>query len=346
MDYPCSSGEDRIRSACTISCLLIRAFTQPRPAPEDSFVKSNPAIHRSMTSREWTLLGILSILWGSSFFFIGVAVKELPTFTIVIGRVSIAAVILLVVMRVMGTRMPTDRRLWVAFFGMALLNNVIPFSLIVWGQEQVASGVAAVLNATTPLAGVVVAHRFTSDEKITPGRVAGVIVGIVGVAVMIGSEAFQNLGIEILAPLAIVMGATSYAFATVFGRRFRRMGVSPMTTATGQVMASSVILIPIVLIIDRPWTLAMPGIETFAALVGLAALSTALAFVIYFRILATAGTNVLLVTFLVPVTAVLLGVLVLNEALLPRHIPGIALIALGLAVMDGRPLRAIGVKLS
>ena len=311
------------------------------------FVKSAPGINRLMTPLEWTLLVILSMLFGSSFFYIGVAVKEVPTFTIVVVRVAIAAVILLAVMRVMGTRMPTDRRLWAAFFALALLNNVIPFSLIVWGQGHVASGVASILNASTPLFGVVVAHRFTSDERMTPGRVIGVVIGLIGVTVMIGFSAFQDLGLDLLAPLAIVGATLSYALASVFGRRFRRYGVSPMTTAAGQLTASSIVLIPVVLIIDQPWTLPVPGTETIGALIALGALSTALAFVLYFRILATAGANnVLLVTFLLPITAVLLGVLVLDEVLLARHIPGIALIGLGLAVLDGRPLRMIRARFS
>jgi drug/metabolite transporter (DMT)-like permease len=300
-------------------------------------VSSIPQINRSMNPLEWGLLLLLSVLFGSSFFFIGVAVKELPTFTIVVIRVGLAAAILLTVMRVMGIKMPTDRHIWMAFFALALLNNVIPFSMIVWGQEQVASGVAAILNASTPLFGVVVAHWLTTDEKMTPPRVLGVIIGFSGVIVMIGIDAFQSMGLELLAPIAIVMATLSYALASVFGRRFKRMGVSPISTAAGQVSASTIMLIPMALIIDQPWTLAMPGMETIGALVGLAALSTALAFVVYFRILSTAGANnVLLVTFLLPVTAILLGVVLLNEVLLPRHAPGIILIALGIGVLDGR----------
>ena len=295
-----------------------------------------------MNPLEWGLLLLLSVLFGSSFFFIGVAVKELPTFTIVVIRVGLAAAILLAVMRVMGIKMPTDRHIWMAFFALALLNNVIPFSMIVWGQEQVASGVAAILNASTPLFGVVVAHWLTTDEKMTPPRVLGGTIGFSGVIVMIGIDAFQSMGLELLAPIAIVMATLSYAFASVFGRRFKRMGVSPISTAAGQVSASTAMLIPIALIIDQPWTLAMPGMETIGALIGLAALSTALAFVVYFRILSTAGANnVLLVTFLLPVTAILLGVVLLNEVLMPRHAPGIILIVIGLGVLDGRVWKMI-----
>ena len=236
-------------------------------------------------------------------------------------RVLLAALILLIVMRVMGMRMPTDWRVWAAFFGMGLLNNVIPFSLIVWGQAHIASGVALILNATTPLFTVVVAHFFTTDENMTPGRLVGVIAGLLGVAVMIGSDALRALGVDVVAQLACLSGALSYAFAGVFGRRFRRLGITPMATATGQVTASSMILLPVMLVVDQPWTLPVPSFATIGALVGVSALSTALAYILYFRILATAGaTNLLLVTFLLPVSAILLGVVVLDEVLLLKHL--------------------------
>lgn len=294
-------------------------------------------INKAMTPREWGLLLILSILWGGSFFFNGVAVKELPTFTVVTSRVGLAALILYVVLKFSGSKMPTSKPIWLAFIGMGVLNNVIPFSLIVWGQTHIASGVASILNATTPLFTVLVAHVLTNDEKMTKGRWFGVLIGLAGVGVMIGVEALQTLGVNILAELAILIAAISYAFAGVFGRRFKTMGVSPLATTTGQVTASTVIMMPIALYIDQPWSLPMPSINALAAMIGLAALSTALAYILYFRILATAGaTNLLLVTFLIPVSAILLGVFVLNEVLLAKHVMGMALIGIGLAAIDGR----------
>jgi drug/metabolite transporter (DMT)-like permease len=295
-----------------------------------------------MTAKEWSLLVTLSVLWGGSFFFNGLAVTELPTFTVVVARVALAAVILLVALRATGARMPTDGRVWAAFFGMGFLNNVVPFCLIVWGQAHIASGVASILNATTPLFTVIVASFLTSDEKMSGGRLVGVIVGLVGVASMIGGDALASLGVNIVAQLACIAAAISYALAGVFGRRFKALGVTPMATATGQVTASSAMLIPVMLLVDRPWTLAMPSTAAILALVGVAALSTALAYILYFRILATAGaTNLLLVTFLIPVSAIVLGVLVLGETLLPKHLFGMALIALGLAAIDGRPWRRL-----
>lgn len=299
-------------------------------------------INRSMTPVEWLMLLTLSVLWGGSFFFTGVAIKELPPFTIVVLRVGLAAIILNVVIRAIGLKMPTDKAVWAAFFGMGLLNNVIPFSLIVWGQSHIASGLASILNATTPLSTVIVAHFLTQDEKMTGNRLAGVIAGLIGVVVMIGPEVLEGLGTNVVAQLAVLGAALSYAFAGVFGRRFKKMGVAPLMTATGQVTAATLILLPISLMVDQPWQLPMPSAGTWGALIGIAALSTALAYILYFRILATAGaTNLLLVTFLIPVSAIILGSLALGERLDPKHFLGMALIGVGLAAIDGRLFKAL-----
>jgi drug/metabolite transporter (DMT)-like permease len=292
-----------------------------------------------MSLLDWSLLLALSILWGGSFFFVGVAVAELPPFTIVLLRVAIAALALHVVLRVTRTAMPWDGNTWAAFFGMGLLNNAIPFSLIVWGQTQIASGLASILNATTPLFTVLVAHMLTADERLTGGRIAGVLLGLAGVVVLIGPQALAGLGRDVLAQLAVLGAALSYGFAAIFGRRFKRMGMPPLATATGQVTASSVMLLPAALLIDRPWQLDAPGFEAWAAILSLALLSTALAYVLFFRILASAGAvNLMLVTFLIPVSAIVLGSAFLGEALAPSDFIGMALIGLGLAAIDGRLL--------
>ena len=294
-------------------------------------------INRTMGPLEWTLLLVLSVLWGGSFFFVGVAVKALPPFTIVALRVGLAAIALNIIVRATGMRMPTDPKLWGAFIGMGLLNNMIPFSLIVWGQTHIASGLASIFNATTPLFTVVVAHAFTKDEKITGGRLGGIIVGFAGVAVIIGLDSLNSIGTNTLAQFAVLGAALSYAFAGVYGRRFKSYGVSPMVTATGQVTASTILLVPIAVIVDKPWNLSVPGLETWAAIVALALFSTALAYILYFRILAVAGaTNLLLVTFLIPISAILLGVIFLDEQLYFRDFAGMGLICLGLVAIDGR----------
>lgn len=289
-----------------------------------------------MMARVWLLLLALSVLWGGSFFFIGVAVQALPPFTIVAVRVTFAMLVLLVVLRVMRIALPRSAAIWLAFLGMGLLNNAIPFTLFVWAQAQLPSGLASILNATTPISTALVAHVFTADEKLTPGRLLGVLLGLAGVAVMLGPDLLAGLGDNLLAQGACLLATLSYACAGVYGRRFRRMGITPLVTATGQLMLSSALMLPLALMMETPWLLPFPSWPVLAALAGLALLSTALAYVIFFRIMTAAGSNVNLVTLLVPVSAILLGVLVLDETLLPRHFGGMAVIALGLAAIDGR----------
>lgn len=293
-----------------------------------------------MGSLEWALLVALSLLWGGSFLFVGIAVAEVPPFTIVLVRVALAAAALWVFLAVTGRAGPKGRAQWSACLVMGVLNNAIPFSLIVWGQTAIASGLASILNATTPIFTVLVAHWLTADERLTPARGMGVALGFAGVAVMIGGAALGGLGQAVAAQVAILGAALAYAFAGVWGRRFRRLGLEPSATAAGQVTCSALLLLPIALVVDRPWSLPLPGVETLAALAALALLSTALAYILYFRILAVAGaTNLLLVTFLIPPSAILLGWLVLGERLEPRHAAGLLLILAGLAAIDGRLLR-------
>ena len=294
-------------------------------------------VNRSMGPVEWSLLALLSILWGGAFFFVAVAVETLPPLTIVTLRIGIAAVVLYLIMWMTGIEIPAERRLWIAFAGMGLLNNVVPFCLIAWGQIYVASGLASILNATTPFFTAIVAHFLTRDEKLTAARLAGIAVAFAGVVAIVGPETLEGVDADALAQLAVLGAALSFAFAAVFGRRFRDMGAAPLVTATGQLTVSTAILVPLFLAVDRPWSLPAPGWEAGAAVAGLALLSTALAYIIYFRILATAGaTNLLLATLLIPATAVLLGVAVLDERLDLQHFAGMALLACGLAVIDGR----------
>jgi len=239
-----------------------------------------------------------------------------------------------------GRRMPADRRLWGRFAVMGLINNLIPFSLIFYGQTQIPSGLAAILNATTPLWTVLLAHWLTRDERLTPNRLAGVLIGFVGVVILLGPELLGGLGVQALAQLAVVGAAVSYAFAGIFGKGFR--GIPPLVTATGQVTATAAMMLPLALLVDRTWALPAPTLVTWGALLGLALLSTALAYGIYFRLLATAGaTNLLLVTFLIPVSALLLGTLILDERLAPGDFVGMAAIGLGLTAIDGRLLRRL-----
>ena len=288
-----------------------------------------------MTWRVWFLLLSLSVLWGGSFFFAKVALGGLGPLTVVFGRVALAALALNLIN-------PLRRDApWRTFFAMGALNNVIPFTLIFWGQTHIASGLASILNATTPLFTVVVAHLLTDDEKVTGWKVVALLSGIAGVAVLIGPTAFMQPNDSLWGELACLAAALSYAFAGIYGRRFRAMGIAPLDAATGQVTASSLLILPIMLSVEQLWNGPLPTptiwAATFGALAALALLSTALAYVLYFRILAAAGaTNLLLVTFLIPVTSILLGAVFLQERLESRHFAGMALICLGLLVIDGR----------
>jgi drug/metabolite transporter (DMT)-like permease len=294
-----------------------------------------------MTGGEWALLVILAAIWGGSFFFVKLATAELPTLSIVLGRVGLAALALWAVVHAMGQRMPADAATWGGFFVMGLINNALPFTLIFWGQREIGVGLAAILNATTPVFAVLLAHVASSDERLTPARIAGVLLGLAGVAVLIGPGALAGLGDNVLAQLAMLGAALCYALGGRWGRRFRAL--PPMTVAAGQVTASTLLMLPLVLVVDRPWMLPMPGATTWAAILGLSLLCTAFAYTLYFRILATAGaTNLMLVTLLVPVSAILLGALALGERLDAKHLAGMALIALGLAAIDGRAVAALG----
>lgn len=286
---------------------------------------------------EWGLLLLLSVLWGGSFFFSKVALAELPPFTVVLGRVAIAAAALYVYLRATGRTIPGSGDVWRAFFGMGLLNNLIPFSLIFWGQTAIASGLASILNATTPIFSILVAHVLTADEKMTPQKIAGVLLGVAGVVVLMSGSAFAGNGPPLWALVACLGAALSYGFAGTFGRRFRRMGIAPAVGAFGQTAATTVMMIPIVALIDAPWGLAAPHLVTIGALLALALISTALAYIIFFHILSVGGAiNSSLVTLLIPVSAILLGSLVLGERLSSSHFLGMALIALGLLSIDGR----------
>jgi drug/metabolite transporter (DMT)-like permease len=297
-----------------------------------------------MGAVEWLLLLLLSVLWGASFFLFKVLVEALPPFTVVLGRVGLAAIVLNLLLLMRRDPIPLAGRLWRQFFVMGMLNNVIPFTLIVFGETRIASGLASVLNATTPLFTIVAAHFLTKSERLTLAKVVGVLFGIIGVTVLIGPDALSGLGREnILGEGACLMAALIYGLAGIYGRRFK--GIPPLKVATGQITASTIILLPIAAIADRPWRLPPPGLDVWAAFLGIALLCTALAYMLYFRILAKAGaTNLLLVTFLLPISALLLGVLALGETIAARAVIGMFLIGAGLAAIDGRLLKALRPK--
>ena len=293
------------------------------------------AVNTIMNRREWAMLVTLSVLWGGSFFFAEIALESLPPLTIVTLRVGLAAITLWLVVLALKLPIPNSPPIWIAFFTMGLLNNVLPFSLIVWGQSQISSGLAAILNATAPLFGVIVAGILLRDESATPLKITGVVIGFAGVIVMMDLSSIATS--SLLARLAILAAALSYACASVYGRRFKATGLNPILVAAGQVTGSTLLLLPIALWVDGNDHYANVPSQVWAAIISLAVFSTAAAYILYFKLLASAGaTNILLVTLLVPVSAILLGWLFLEESLQTPHIIGMAMIALGLSAIDGR----------
>lgn len=294
-------------------------------------------INQQMNLTDIVMLVILSILWGGSFFFVEVLVDYLPPLTIVTFRVGLAAIALWGIVLSSQPSLPSTKQQWGALFVVGLLNNALPFCLIVWGQTQISSGLASIFNATTPFFTVLVAGALLVDERITKPKLMGVAIGLLGTIVLIGPEALKGMTGSMLGQLAVMGAAISYALAAAFSRRFKKWGLSPLIVATGQVSMATLILLPLMLIIDKPWVGFTMPFEAIWAMAGLAFFSTVVAYILYFRLIASAGaTNAALVTFLIPISAILLGVTILGETFTSLQAIGMGLIGLGLLVMDGR----------
>ncbi|MEW9836739.1 DMT family transporter [Mesorhizobium marinum] len=291
-----------------------------------------------MSAFDWARLLLLGAIWGGSFFFARVAVFEVHPLTLVLFRVAIAAAALHLYLAVRGPSFRLALPVAGSLLLLGLINNVLPFSLIFAGQTQMGAGLASVLNATTPFWTIIVANAFTADEKVTWNKVAGVALGIAGVAVMVGPGIVASLGGPVWAKFAMVGASLSYAVALVFARRFK--AIPPAVVATGQLTAATVIMIPLVLFWNGPTGLFEASAPVWAAIVALALVSTAFAYILYFGLIGSAGaTNASLVTLVVPVSAVLLGFVFLAERLEPFEVAGMLLIGLGLLTIDGRILR-------
>lgn len=291
-----------------------------------------------MGPMEWAMLLALSLIWGGSFLFNALALRGFPPLTVVALRVSLGAAGLWLINFIMGYAFPRDVRVWLRFLVMGLLNNAVPFTLIVWGQQYITSGLASILNATTPLFAVLAANLVLPDEKLTLNRLAGVMVGLFGVVIIMGIGGVRMAGQHLWAELAVLAASISYALASVWGRRFAQ--IPPMVTAAGQVTASSLIMVPLALFNDAPWRGPAAEPSAWAAAACLGILSTAFAYGLYFTILKRSGaTNIVLVTLLVAPSAVLLGTIFLGEALSAKDLAGLLAIGAGLALIDGRLLR-------
>ena len=305
---------------------IIRSMSKQNP-PEQQSPKHMPA-------QDWLLLVVLSITWGISFFFIKIALHDIQPLTIVFGRVFTAALALNLIMRMRGEKLPHGWNQWRPFLFISIFNNVLPFTLIVWSETQISSGLTSILNASAPLWGVVIAH-FYNHEKLTGGKTIGILLGFGGVIVMIGYESLAGVGMNTLAQVAMLGATFCYASAGAYTQRIKNY--SPTVIAASQVTISSVIMFLLMLLIDRPWLSPMPSLTSLGAVLELGLVGTAVAYLLYFHILNRSGaSNALLVTFLIPVTALFVGIVFLGEQLSGIHFIGMGLIASGLLAIDGR----------
>ena len=295
---------------------------------------------KAMNGKEWSLLLLLSVLWGGSFFFVGIAVTELPPLTVVLARVGFAALILLVLLHVLGHSLPRGLSSWTPFLIMGLLNNVLPFSFLSTGQTMVSVGLAAIINGMTPLFTALLMALFR-EERLTIYRMVGVLLGVAGV-VFISRPSVATADTRLLGIGLCLAGALSYGFSALWGRRHLTR-VVPLQAATCQLLSSTFIMAILVAIVDQPWYLPAPTARTWLALGGLAMFGTSIAYIVFFEILTRAGaSNVMLVTLLIPVTALLLGNLFLSQPFFVQELLGAGVIGLGLLFIDGRLPRKVG----
>ncbi|MFD2676281.1 DMT family transporter [Camelimonas lactis] len=300
-----------------------------------------------MTGRLWLLILLMSALWGGGFMFIKFALTGFAPFSVVAGRVGVAALALGLIVAVGRQRLPRQAKVWRAFFIMGALNNLIPWMMVAWAQTQIPSSMAAILNAPTPLLTAVMAHLLTDDEKLTPQRFTGVLAGMLGVALVVGPGVLSGMDSAVLAQVTCLSATVSYAASAVYGRVFRSMDVTPVVAAFGQQLMVAVVIVPLALIVDQPWARPAPGAGAVAAVLALGVIATALPYIIFYRVLAEAGaTNLMLVNLLIPGWAVALGAMVLGERLPPTAFLGMAMVGLGLAVIDGRLFPAIWRRLT
>ena len=300
---------------------------------------------KTISGRAWGELVLLGAIWGVSFLSIRVALDEIGPLTSVAHRTFWAMLVLWAVVLIMRLPIPKDRHVWIGFLGMGLLNNVIPFALMAWGQLHISSGLTSILNATTAIFGVLVAALFFADERLTLRKTLGVLIGFFGVATAIGLDFLRNFDLSSLAQLAVLLGTVSYAFASVWART-RLSGLSPQVAAAGMLTGASVITLPLAWIVEGPINLSLQP-DTTLAIAYYTLIATAGAYLLYYRVLAMAGSgNLMLVTLLVPPVAITLGAWILDEALGPNAYLGFALLALGLVILDGRLFRRRGVDRS
>lgn len=289
-----------------------------------------------MSSANLFLLFLLATLWGPSFLFIKVAVAEIPPLTMVTVRVGLATLLLYLFLRLRGGRLPGFGRLWLHFAALGLLAHAIPFTLISWGEIYVDSAVAAILNGTTPLFTMLIAHYAIADERMSWSKLAGMLLGFQGLLFLVWPAIASGFQASTGGIVAVTLASCSYGFAMVYARKYLRT-LSSLVAPTAQLLMATIYMIPLALYFESPFSLSWPSLQAVGSLVALAVIGTALAFVVYYKILEVAGATYLsMVTYILPVFGVLLGVLILNEQLTWNAYVGCGLILSGVMVVNGR----------
>ncbi len=289
-----------------------------------------------MSIRNWLILVVLSVLWGGSFLFIELALRDFEPLTVAFFRVTVAAVLLCLFVLLRDHRFKVALPVWGSFFIMALFNNVIPFVCITWGQKYITGSMASILNATTPFFSIVIVAFILRTEQLTANRLIGLFLGFLGVVVLLGFDILARFDLSNIGQILVLCGSCGYAIAASYGRRFA--GMSHMIVATGMLICASITLLPIAVIIERPFSqLCNASAIPLFGLLALAVISTVLAYYLYFHLLKETGpTNVLLVTFLIPVSATILGITILREPVTTKTYVGMAIILTSILVLDGR----------
>ncbi len=286
----------------------------------------------------WFVLILLGAIWGASYLFIKIGVAEIPPFTFVFLRTTIAAVALLIALRILREPIPKGRRMWLIFLAMGITNGVIPYTLITWGEQHITSGLAAILTAAMPLFTILLAHFWTQDERLTNGKVLGIAIGFMGVVALFLPELRQGVQMEVWGELAVVGAAASYGTATLIARKCLD-GVSHVAAAAGQLGTAALCMVPLSLVFDNPTSL-RPSFLAIGSLVILALLGTSFAYVLYYWLVEhTGATRTALVTYLIPITGILWGAVLLSEPLEWESLIGLALVIGGVALVtrEGKP---------
>ncbi|MFK7902938.1 MAG: DMT family transporter [Nitratireductor sp.] len=293
-----------------------------------------------LTNKTWAMLILLATIWGGSFLFGRIAVQEVPVFSLVFLRVGLAAIALWAFILITKRKFQFTKWLIINCFIIGILNNVIPFSFILYGQKEIGAGLASVVNAMTPIWTLLIANWFTQDEKINPIKLTGISLGFLGVAILMGTDIWLGLKASALAQFMVVLATISYGASGVFGKRFK--SVDPLLIAACQLTTSTLILLPVMFIMEDPLQVPLPSAPAIFSILAIALLCTAYAYVLFFKILNSAGAvNVSLVTLLVPISAILLGMLFLDEALHWHQLGGLLIIMLGLIIIDGRTIKRL-----